>query len=74
VIPWRCKVDADLTGATWRKSTYSNGSGGDCVEIADRPRGAHALRDSKNPDGPNLIFTPHQWRTFTEKIKLSEPT
>jgi hypothetical protein len=66
-------VDADLTGATWRKSTYSNGSGGDCVEIAGMPRGSHAVRDSKNPDGPNLIFTPGEWRTFTEKIKHSEP-
>ena len=37
------------------------------------PRGGHALRDSKNPDGPKLIFTPGEWRTFTEKIKHSEP-
>jgi hypothetical protein len=66
-------VDVNLTGATWRKSTYSNGTGGDCVEIADMPHGGHALRDSKNPDGPKLIFTPGEWRTFTEKIKLSEP-
>ena len=51
-------MGADLTGATWRKSTYSNGTGGDCVEIAGMPGGRHALRDSKNPDGPKLIFTP----------------
>jgi hypothetical protein len=65
-------VDADFTGATWRKSTYSNGTGGDCVEIAGMPRGSHAVRDSKNPDGPKLIFAPCEWRTFIEKIKHSE--
>ena len=66
-------MDADLKGAPWRKSTYSNGSGGDCVEIAGMSRGSHAVRDSKNPDGPKLIFTPGEWRTFTENIKHSEP-
>ena len=66
-------MDADLTGATWRKSTYSNGSGGDCVEIAGMPRSGHAVRDSKNPDGPKLIFTPSEWQAFTERIKLSQP-
>ncbi len=38
------------------------------------PGGGHALRDSKNPDGPKLIFTPDEWRAFTERVKLSEPT
>jgi len=42
-------------------------------EIAELPHGGHALRDSKNPDGPKLIFTPGKWRTFTERIKLTEP-
>ena len=37
------------------------------------PGGRRALRDSKNPDGPKLIFTPGEWRTFTENIKHSEP-
>jgi Domain of unknown function (DUF397) len=66
-------MDVDLTGATWRKSTYSNGSGGNCVEVTELPEGSHALRDSKNPDGPTLIFTPDEWRAFTEGVKLSEP-
>ena len=67
-------MDTDPTCATWRKSTYSNGTGGDCVEIAGIPGGGHALRDSKNPDGPRLIFTPDEWRAFTKGLKLSEPT
>ena len=66
-------MDADLTRATWRKSTYSNGTGGDCVEVADMPGGRHALRDSKNPHGPVLLFSANQWQTFTRGVKLSEP-
>jgi hypothetical protein len=64
-------VDADLTGATWRKSTYSNGSGGDCVEAATTCDGCPALRDSKTPGGPTLLFTASQWHTFTQVIKDS---
>jgi len=66
-------VDADLTGATWRKSTYSNGTGGDCVEIVKMPGGVRALRDSKNPHGPVLLFSANQWQAFTHGVKLSEP-
>ena len=32
-------MDVDLNGATWRKSSYSNGTGGNCVEVADLPSG-----------------------------------
>jgi hypothetical protein len=67
-------MDVDLTGATWRKSTYSNGSGGNCVQIAELAGGDRALRDSKNPDGPKLIFTPGEWEVFTERVRLSKPT
>ena len=66
-------MDADLTGATWRKSTYSNGNGGNCVEATTTPGGHPALRDSKNPSGPALLFTTSQWHTFIEDIKLSQP-
>jgi len=60
----------DLSRATWRKSSYSNGTGGSCVEIAVLTRTAgneHAIavRDSKVPQGPALIFTAPQWRDFT---------
>ncbi|SCE97121.1 DUF397 domain-containing protein [Micromonospora chokoriensis] len=54
----------DLTGARWRKSTRSNGSGGACVEVADNLSGLVAVRDSKDPAGPVLVFTPDAWRTF----------
>ncbi len=62
----------DLSRATWRKSSYSNGTGGSCVEITTLPgHDGHAIavRDSKDPDGPVLTFTPAQWRHLTVRIK-----
>jgi Domain of unknown function (DUF397) len=64
-------VDVDLTGATWHKSTYSNGSGGNCVEAAPLHSGGHAVRDSKNPGGPVLLFTASQWQAFTHRVQLT---
>ncbi|RIW42461.1 DUF397 domain-containing protein [Micromonospora endophytica] len=60
---------ADLTGARWRKSTRSSSNGGACVEVADNLPGVVAVRDSKDPTGPALTFTPTAWRTF-----LTHPT
>ncbi|WP_433114743.1 DUF397 domain-containing protein [Micromonospora sp. CA-246542] len=54
----------ELTGARWRKSTRSNGSGGACVEVAKNLPGLVAVRDSKDPDGPVLVFEPEAWRAF----------
>ncbi|MFD6679011.1 DUF397 domain-containing protein [Micromonospora parva] len=54
----------ELTGALWRKSTRSNGSGGNCVEVADNLPGLVAVRDSKDPTGPVLLFPPDAWRAF----------
>ncbi|GAB4107550.1 DUF397 domain-containing protein [Micromonospora taraxaci] len=54
----------DLTGARWRKSTRSGPDGGNCVEVADNLPGLVAVRDSKDPAGPVLVFTPGAWRTF----------
>jgi hypothetical protein len=62
----------DLAGAAWRKSSRSNGNGGACVEVADLPDGARAVRDSKDRGGPTLLFTPAEWRAFVEGVKLGE--
>ena len=64
----------DLSRATWRKSSYSNGTGGSCVEFAVLSRAAGdqhdiAVRDSKDPRGPALTLTARQWRDFTAAIK-----
>ncbi|WP_433494622.1 DUF397 domain-containing protein [Micromonospora sp. CA-248089] len=53
----------ELTGAIWRKSTRS-GTQGDCVEVSDNLAGVVGVRDSKDPAGPVLTFTPDAWRTF----------
>ncbi|HEY1914123.1 MAG TPA: DUF397 domain-containing protein [Streptosporangiaceae bacterium] len=59
----------DLTSAEWRKSSRSGGNGGTCVEVARNLRGAVAVRDSKNPEGPKLIFAPEDWQRFAAGVK-----
>ncbi|MEO3816914.1 DUF397 domain-containing protein [Plantactinospora sp. B24E8] len=59
----------DLTGARWRKSSRSNGSGGACVEVADNLTGVVGVRDSKDPSGPALTFTPTAWRRFVTSVR-----
>ncbi len=61
----------DLSSATWKKSTRSGTSGGDCVEVADNLPGVVAVRDSKDPAGPVLAFAPQTWRSFVEFAKQS---
>jgi len=53
----------------WRKSSYSGANGGNCVEVAHTQPAAIAVRDSKDPDGPELIFTTDDWAAFTETIR-----
>jgi hypothetical protein len=59
----------DLTRADWRKSSYSGTNGGNCVEIARNLPGVVAVRDSKDPGGPALAFTPADWEAFTAALK-----
>lgn len=55
----------------WRKSSYS-AENGNCVEIADLPGGGVTVRDSKDPDGPALAFTPREWDAFVRGVKGGE--
>ena len=64
-----CVEVADLTGSNWRKSSYSSGNGGNCVEVAAGGPGIVAVRDSKDPDGPALIFSPADWSAFIASLK-----
>ncbi|MFU8874338.1 DUF397 domain-containing protein [Micromonospora sp. SL4-19] len=59
----------DLTGAIWRKSTRSGDNGGDCVEVATNLRCMVAVRDSKDVDGPALMFERASWTAFLERVK-----
>ena len=64
-----CVEVADLTGSNWRKSSYSSANGGNCVEVAAGGPGVVAVRDSKDPDGPALVFTPADWSAFIASLK-----
>ncbi|KAA9381382.1 DUF397 domain-containing protein [Microbispora cellulosiformans] len=62
----------DLSAAVWRKSSRSSDNGGQCVEVAVNLPGVVAVRDSKDPDGPTLAFTPAEWQAFVSGIKTGE--
>jgi hypothetical protein len=53
----------------WRKSSYSSNPQGNCVEVARNMPGVVAVRDSKDPSGPVLRFTPEEWARLTERLK-----
>jgi Domain of unknown function (DUF397) len=61
----------DLSGATWRTSSYSQ-SGGECVETAFLPDGGVALRHSTDPEGSVLIYTRGEWDAFLKGAKDGE--
>jgi Domain of unknown function (DUF397) len=61
----------DLSTATWRKSSRSQGGGQNCVEVAVI-RGAVAIRDSKDPEGPVQIISPDSFRDLITRIKHGE--
>ncbi|MDH6112152.1 hypothetical protein P3T36_006821 [Kitasatospora sp. MAP12-15] len=54
----------------WRKSSYSGGSNGSCVEVDDANPGR--VRDSKDPHGPTLTFTPTAWQTFITSVRTGD--
>ena len=59
--------------ALWRKSSHSGSNGGNCVEVAALAGGHRAVRDSKDPDGPALLFSPADWRAFTAALRNRQP-
>ncbi|MGP4083496.1 DUF397 domain-containing protein [Streptomyces sp. KR55] len=59
----------DLSGVTWRRSSYSNTTGGDCIEVADSFPAIVPVRDSKAPDGPALVFEARAWSSFITTVK-----
>jgi hypothetical protein len=61
----------DLSHTVWRKSSHSDSGEGTCVEVARAER-LVAVRDSKNPDGPVLAFTPGEWHDFLAEIRTGD--
>ena len=65
----------DLTSAPWRKSSHSGGDGGNCVEAAPGfLPGAVPVRDSKDPEGPALLFDADAFTAFVTAVKAGEFT
>ncbi|MEU4832388.1 DUF397 domain-containing protein [Streptosporangium sp. NPDC023615] len=60
----------DLTNVLWHKSSLS-GSGNNCVEVASVP-GLVAVRDSKDPGGATLVFSPRDWTAFLGRVKTGD--
>ncbi|MFH8733842.1 MULTISPECIES: DUF397 domain-containing protein [unclassified Streptomyces] len=61
--------EPDVTSATWYKSSYSGGSGGDCLEVTHDHPGLVPVRDSKNPDGPKLVLRAEAWTAFIDDLR-----
>ena len=60
-----------LGPVSWRKSAESNPNG-DCVELAVLPSGEVAVRNSRAPRGPALIYTPAEIAAFVRGAKAGE--
>ncbi|MFE4974225.1 DUF397 domain-containing protein [Kitasatospora sp. NPDC056651] len=57
----------DLSRACWFKSSYSD-NGGTCVEVSADYPGVIPVRDSKDPEGPALVFPADAWRSFVAAV------
>jgi hypothetical protein len=55
------------SNATWRKSSYSSGQGGQCVEVADAD--GVTVRDTTDRQGPMLLFSAGAWARFTASLR-----
>jgi hypothetical protein len=62
----------DLAGAVWRKSSYSSGQGGECVELALLADGTRAVRNSKRPDDGVVVFTAAEMAAFFAGVRAGE--
>lgn len=63
----------DSAPHTWRKSSYSNGEGGACLEVQDGHPTIVPVRDSKNPHGPTLTIPTPAWTTFLTTLTTNHP-
>lgn len=62
----------DLSAVKWRKSSYSNSTGGDCIEVAQDLVDGVPVRDSKQVHGPVLAFAVDGWTAFVTALKRGE--
>ncbi|NJA55602.1 DUF397 domain-containing protein [Streptomyces sp. NEAU-H3] len=59
----------DLTGLSWHKSSYSNDTGGACVEVSDDLPALVPVRDSKRPSAAHLVFPVARWAAFVAMVR-----
>ncbi len=57
-------VQASKLGPVWWRKSRRSGPSGNCVEAAELPSGDVAVRNSRYPDGPALVFTRAEWIAF----------
>ncbi|MER7765783.1 DUF397 domain-containing protein [Kitasatospora sp. NPDC096140] len=57
---------------TWHKSSHSGPDGGDCIEVAPGFPNLVPVRDSKDPDGPALVFTAAAWEAFLTAVRTGD--
>lgn len=57
-----------MDSPNWRKSSYSGGQGGSCVEVTDAAS-VIMVRDTKDRDGRALAFATDAWEAFTASLK-----
>ncbi|MDX3408475.1 DUF397 domain-containing protein [Streptomyces sp. ME02-6977A] len=62
----------DLSTITWRKSSYSNPDGGNCVEVAAGLPSLVPVRDSKDPARGALLFAAPAWAAFLDGVRREE--
>lgn len=74
-VTWRKATYSGANGGgcvevgVWHKASHSGANGGECVEVASTAGALIAVRDSKNPNGPKLAFTPSGWQSFIQHAR-----
>ena len=65
------QLTEEIKAASFKTSSFS-GDNGDCVAVAKLSGGRRAVKDSKNPNGPVLVFTPSEWTAFKNGVLNNE--
>jgi hypothetical protein len=78
-VTWRKASHSGANGGgcvevgVWRKASYSGDNGGACVEVASTAKARVAVRDSKDPNGPKLVFAPSAWESLIQRMRSATP-